>query len=88
TDYEEWLATDRTPQTAIDPGWMKPEPRLPGLFWVDTCARGEGHNLMSYAELYGVAFGTESPMVRPLEMRVDTITNGILASIRVWEETQ
>ncbi|MCJ7624821.1 MAG: hypothetical protein MUO76_15075, partial [Anaerolineaceae bacterium] len=57
TDYEEWLATDRTPQTAIDPGWMKPEPRLPGLFWVDTRARGEGHNLMSYAELYGVAFG-------------------------------
>jgi hypothetical protein len=88
TDYEDWLASDRTPQTALDPNWMFPEERLPGLFWVDTLRRSEGHNLMSYAALFGVGFGTEGPMSRPLSMRIDGITNGILAAIRVWEQTQ
>jgi hypothetical protein len=86
TGFEEWLTTDRTPQTIVEPDWMKPEPRLPGLFWMDTLKKGEGHNLSTYADLYGTAFGTESPMVAPLEMRVDGITNGILAAIKVWEE--
>lgn len=86
TDFAEWLATDRTPQTTVEPDWMKPEPRLPGLFWMDTLIKGEGHNLSTYAHLFGTAFGTEAPMIAPLEMRVDAITNGTLAAIKVWEE--
>ena len=88
TDYVDWLATDQTPLTARDPTWMFPEERLPGLFWVDTLRRGEGHNLMTYGALFGVGFGTEGPMSRPLAMRIDGITNGILAAIRVWEQAQ
>jgi len=86
TDYEEWLATDMTPQTATVPDWMKPEPRLPGLFWMDTLIKGEGHNLSTYADLFGTAFGTEAPLIAPLEMRVDALTNGALAALKVWEE--
>ena len=85
TTYENWLATDRT--GAPDPNWMSPEPRLPGLFWCTSLLRGEGPNLMDHARLYGIGYGTEAPMQRPLAMRVDGITNGILAAIRVWEET-
>jgi len=48
--------------------------------------RGEGPNLMDCADLFGIGFGTEAPMVRPLAMRVDGITNGILASVKVWEQ--
>lgn len=88
TDYADWLATDHTPQTAHDPNWMLPDERLPGLFWVDTLQRKEGHNLTTYAALGGVGFGTEGPMSRPLAMRIDGITNGILASIRVWEQME
>ena len=42
---------------------------------------------MDCAALFGIGFGTEAPMVRPLAMRVDGITNGILAAIKVWEQT-
>lgn len=86
TDFEEWLATDRTPQTPVEPDWMKPEPRLPGLFWMDTLIKGEGHNLSTYADHFGTAFGTEAPMISPLEMRVDALINGTIAAIKVWEE--
>ncbi len=85
-EYAEWLASDRTPLTARNPDWMLPDPRLPGLFWADTLKREEGHNLSTYAEQFGVGFGTEGPMSRPLEMRIDGITKGTLASIKVWEE--
>jgi len=84
TTYEDWLATDRT---GSDADWMRPEPRLPGLFWVYTELRGEGPNLCSYAGRFGIGYGTEAPMERPLAMRVDGITHGILAAIRVWEQT-
>jgi hypothetical protein len=85
TTYEGWLATDHS--DAPDPDWMLPEPRLPGLFWVNTPLRSEGPNLMDYAGLFGLAFGTEGPMVQPLQMRVDGITHGILAAIRAWEKS-
>jgi len=87
TDYADWLASDHTPLTARDPNWMFPEERLPGLFWVDTLRRREGHNLSTYAALYGVGFGTEGPMSQPLAMRIDGITTGMLAAIRVWEQS-
>jgi len=82
TTYENWLATDHTD---ADPNWMRPEPRLPGFFWCRTLLRGEGPNLMDYAGDFGIGYGTEAPMERPLAMRVDGITNGILAAIKVWE---
>lgn len=85
TTYENWLATDRT--STPDPNWMIPEPSLPGLFWVKTTLRGEGPNLMDYAGQFGVGYGTEAPMEQPLAMRVDGITHGIQAAIKVWEET-
>jgi len=85
TTYENWLATDHS--AASDPSWMLPEPSLPGLFWVKTTLRMEGPNLMDLANQMGVAYGTEAPMELPLAMRVDGITRGILAAIKVWEET-
>lgn len=85
TTYEDWLATDHT--SAPDPNWMIPEPSLPGLFWVKTTLRGEGPNLMDYAGQFGVAYGTEAPMEQSLAMRVDGITHGIQAAIKIWEET-
>ncbi len=85
TDYEEWRATDRT--NASDPNWLLPEPELEGLFWLNALLKGEGHNLITYSHLFGIAYGTEAPMVQPLETRTDGITNGILAAIRVWEQT-
>ncbi|MBI9043529.1 MAG: hypothetical protein JEZ06_03535 [Anaerolineaceae bacterium] len=87
TDYEDWLASDQTPQTSVDPDWMLPEPRQPGLFWVNTLERGEGHNLSTYADLRGVAFGTESPMIGSLDMRVDVLTKGTITAIKSWEES-
>jgi hypothetical protein len=83
TTYENWRATDHTASAA---DWMRPEPRLQGLFWVFTPLRGEGPNLMDYAMQYGTAFGTEGPMERPLAMRVDGIANGIMAALKVWEQ--
>lgn len=88
TDYENWLATDHTPHTKTHPEWMRPEERLPGLFWMDTLARGEGHNLSTYASLQGIAFGTESPMGKSLSMRVDALTYGTRAAIKVWEKSE
>jgi len=88
TTYEEWATTDETLGKNYTPDWMVPEPRLPGLFWCDGLLRGEGYNLADYAGLFGIGFGTEAPMERPLSMRVDGITHGILAAIRVWEQTQ
>jgi hypothetical protein len=35
-----------------------------------------------------MGFGTEGPMCRPLAMRVDGITNGILAAVHIWERAQ
>ena len=85
TDYENWRATDDTPGR---PDWLKPEPRVPGLFWFNgLLRRGEGHNLGTYASRFGIAYGTEGPVQQPLVMRVDGITNGILAAIKVWEQT-
>lgn len=88
TDYADWLASDHTTLTSSDPTWMFPDDRLPGLYWVDTLRRGEGHNLMTYGALFGVGFGTEGPMSQPLSMRIDGITNGIVAAILVWEQQQ
>jgi hypothetical protein len=85
TTYEEWKATDSTPSS--DPSWMLPEPRLEGLFWTKASLKGEGPNLIEYADRFGVAYGTEAPMLKPLAMRVDGITHGIQAAIKVWEET-
>jgi len=86
TTYEEWVATDETAGKQYTLDWMQPEPRLPGLFWCRGLLRGEGYNLSDYATLFGIGYGTESPMERPLAMRVDAITNGMLAAIRVWEK--
>ena len=84
TAYEEWIATDETVgENYVD--WVTPDPRLPGLLWGDGLLRGEGYNLIDYAGLFGIGYGTEAPMERPLAMRVDGITNGILAAIKVWE---
>ena len=85
TDYDEWKATDHT--NTSDPNWLLPAPELEGLFWFEGLRKGEGHNLITYSQLFGTGYGTEAPMVQPLEMRVDGITNGILAAIKVWEET-
>lgn len=85
TTYENWRATDHT--NAADPNWMVPDPNMPGLFWVETTRRGEGPNLMDYAGQFGVAYGTEAPMVQPLAMRVDGLTHGIQAAVKVWEES-
>jgi hypothetical protein len=82
TTYEEWVAIYKV----MDQERVGPEPRLPGLLWTHTLQAGEGHNLSSYAALHGVAIDTEAPIMRPLAMRVDGITNGILAAIRVWEQ--
>ena len=85
TDYEEWKATDQT--NASDPNWLLPEPELEGLFWLNALLKGEGHNLITYSHLFGIAYGTEAPMAQPLAMRTDGITNGILKAIEVWERT-
>ncbi len=87
TTYEEWVATDETAGKNYTLDWMQPEPRLPGLFWCRGLLRGEGYNLSDYATLFGIGYGTEAPMEQPLAMRVDAITNGMAAAIKVWEET-
>jgi hypothetical protein len=84
--YEHWRATNGI--EASDPNWLVPEPRLTGLFWLQQDCRQEGPNLMTYAAGFGMGYGTEGPMVRPLAMRVDGLTNGIRRAIRVWEEAQ
>jgi hypothetical protein len=84
TTYEEWVAIHHVK----DEDRVGPEPRLPGLLWTHVSLAGEGHNLGSYAnDLFGVGFDTEAPLVCPLAMRVDGITNGVLAAIQVWEQT-
>jgi len=80
--YEEWQETD---ESGSGSDWMQPEPQVPGLFWSTTTMRGEGPNLSDYAGQYGIAYGTEAPMEQPLAMRVDGITEGIRAAIKVWE---
>ena len=87
TSYDAWKATDRNLGTNYVPDWMQPEPRLPGMFWADGTRRNEGYNLIDYSGLFGIAYGTEAPLERPLAERVDGITNGILAAIDVWERT-
>jgi hypothetical protein len=57
------------------------------MFWADGTRRNEGYNLIDYSGLFGIAYGTEAPLERPLAERVDGITNGILAAIDVWERT-
>jgi hypothetical protein len=87
TSYEEWVASIGAVRETYTFDWMKPEPRLPGMFWCDGLLRNEGYNMMDYGSLYGIGYGTEAPMVQPLDMRVDGITNGLLAAIKVWEQT-
>jgi hypothetical protein len=83
TTYEEWVAISQV----TDQERVGPEPRLPGLLWTNALRAGQGHNLGSYASQWGIAIDTEAPIVQPLAMRVDGITHGIAAAIRVWEET-
>ena len=85
--YEAWVAIEKTHDRGYVPDWIQPEPRLPGFFWIDGLKRGEGACLMDRAGDFGIGFGTEAPMRQPLAMRVDAITNGILAAIKVWENT-
>ena len=85
TTYEEWAGSDRNVGKNYTPSWMQPEPRLPGLFWADGTQRNEGYNLIDYSCLFGIGYGTEAPLARPLAERVDGITHGIQAAIRVWE---
>ena len=86
TDYDDWKATDQT--NAEESNLLLPEPSLTGLFWLNILLKNEGHNLITYSHLFGTAYGTEAPMERPLNMRTNEITNGILAAIKVWEKTQ
>ena len=88
TTYEDWAGTDRNIGKNYTPNWMQPEPRLPGLFWADGTQRNEGYNLIDYSCLFGIGYGTEAPLARPLAERVDGITNGIMAAIRVWEKNE
>jgi hypothetical protein len=81
--YEEMLA-DKHPDTAI-PGLLQPDARLPGLTWMDILKRGEGHNLLTYSATFTCSFGVEAPMRQPLALRVDGITQGIMAAIREWD---
>ena len=81
TDYEDWQATDQT--NTEESNWLLPEPSLTGLFWLNILLKNEGHNLITYSHLFGTVYGTEAPMERPLEMRIDGITSGILAAIKV-----
>jgi len=85
--YENVMATDPNVGKNYTSVWRVPEPRLPGMFWTDSLMRNEGYNLSDYASLFGIAFGTEAAMERPLAERVDGLTQGILAAIRVWEQT-
>ena len=85
--YDTWVELERQHDRGYTSDWIQPEPRLPGLFWIDGLRRREGANLMDQAGLYGIGFGTEAPTHQPLAMRVDAITGGIMAAIKVWEET-
>ena len=83
TTYEEWVAIYQV----TDRERVGPEPSLPGLLWTNALRAGQGHNLGSYASQWGVAIDTEAPITQPLAVRVDGITRGITAAIRVWEES-
>ncbi len=85
--YENVLATDPNVGTNYTSDWRAPEPRLPGMIWTDSRMRNEGYNLVDYGGLFGIGYGTEAAMERPLAERVDGTTQGILAAIRVWEHT-
>ena len=87
TTYDEWVATDRSVGKNYAPTWMQPEPRLPGLFWADGTQRNEGYNLIDYSCLFGIGYGTEAPLARPLAERVDGITHGIMRAIKIWEKS-
>ena len=87
TTYEDWVNKDKVHGRGYTPDWIWPDSRLPGLFWTNGLLRGEGYNLGDYAGLFGIGYGTEAPVAQPLAMRVDGITNGILAAIGVWERT-
>jgi hypothetical protein len=87
TTYDDWATTDRNVGKNYTPSWMQPEPRLPGLFWADGTLRAEGYNLIDYSCLFGIGYGTEAPLARPLAERVDGITHGILRAIKVWEKS-
>jgi hypothetical protein len=86
TTYEQWVAVQQKYSRNYPSDWTVPEPRLPGMFWSDGLMRNEGYNLSDYARLFGISRGTEAPVQRPLAMRVDGITHGILAAIKVWEQ--
>ena len=81
--YEHWRETHGLDNRT--PGYMRPEPRLQGHFWLDQDELDEGPNLMTYAARIGTGYGTEGPMEQPLAMRVDGLANGLRRAIRVWE---
>jgi hypothetical protein len=81
--YEEMLASGHA-DTAV-PGLLQPEERLPGMTWMDILPRGEGHNLLTYAATFATAFGVEAPMQHSLAVRVEGITQGMLAALSAWE---
>jgi hypothetical protein len=83
TTYEEWVAIYKV----TDRERVGPEPRLPGLLWTNALLAGQGHNLGSYQSQWGIALDTEAPIMKPLAVRVDGITRGIAAAIKVWEES-
>jgi len=88
TTYKDWLAKQQHAfPKGYPPGRNRPEPGVPEAFWSNVLQTGEGHNLGSYASLFGVGFDTEAPIKRSLAMRVNGVTNGILAAIKAWEET-
>ena len=87
TTFEQHVAIQEKYSRGYRPDWIEPEPRLPGLIWHHGLRRGEGHNLMDYGGLFGIGYGTEAPVARPLAMRVDGLTHGIRAAVEVWEQT-
>jgi len=86
--YENVVATDYNYGKNYPSQWWVPEPRLPGMIWADGLLRNQGYNLIDYAGLFGIGYGTEAPMEQPLAVRADGIVHGIGAAIRVWERTQ
>jgi hypothetical protein len=87
TTFEQYTAIQEKYSRGYRRDWIKPEPRLPGLIWHHGLLRGEGYNLLDYGGLFGIGYGTEAPVARPLAMRVDGLTHGIIAAIKVWEQT-
>jgi len=58
TTYEEWLAMQRAFPIGNPPGRNRSEPGVPEAFWSNVLQTGEGHNLGSYASLFGIGFDT------------------------------